>query len=186
MLSQLGPIKHFLVGFTRWINIRTFRESLNQMLDTICRNAAPNLPETPTMLSFFVKYCNLKYNLLLFTAICILRIWQDCFLTASDLHRTALDLNITCTRTWEACQQPAGICCSTPTSAATPVNLSLSMSFGSTNSFTHIIYLSFHYYLLLLFHLSPNSIIISIIISVTHPDFHSYHIYIKSIMHRSY
>lgn len=50
-----------------------------------------------------------------------------------------------------------------------------------------------HFYLHHLFSISslfvaivpsfPNSIIISIIISVTHPDFHSYHIYIKSVMH---
>lgn len=50
-----------------------------------------------------------------------------------------------------------------------------------------------HFYLHHLFSISslfvaivpsfPNSIIISIIITVTHPDFHSYHIYIKSVMH---
>lgn len=50
-----------------------------------------------------------------------------------------------------------------------------------------------HFYLHHLFSISSlfvaivpsfsNSIIISIIISVTHPDFHSYHIYIKSVMH---
>lgn len=52
-------------------------------------------------------------------------------------------------------------------------------------SFTSIIYSAFRHYLLLLFHLfqTPLSYQLSSQSPFTHSDFHSYHIYIKSIMH---